>query len=91
MNVRGVDEAGFALTGGDPGGSGYLQGCSWESLAGGDDEVNGGGLQDAGVEPNRLVAGFEEVGDFFGLPGSEVIVTGDARVEGAVTAEFESS
>ena len=91
MDVRGVNDASFGLTGGDPGGSCYLQGRSWEPLAAGGDEVDGGGLQDAGVESDGLVADFEEVGDFLGRPWFKVIVAGDARVEGSVTAEFECS
>jgi hypothetical protein len=51
------------------------------------DKVGGGGVDEVVGEPDCLLVGLEELGDFVGRPGIEVIVTGDASVEGAVAAE----
>ncbi|MDB4491472.1 hypothetical protein N9260_00445 [bacterium] len=87
MNVCDGDDVGFGLACGDPGCSGYLEGGSWKPLAGVRDEVNSGGVDQVVGEADCLLVGLEELGDFVGRPGIDVIVTVYASVEGAVAAE----
>ena len=89
--MRGSDDVGFGLACCDPGCSGYLEGGSWESLAGLRDKVGGGGVDEVVGEPDCLLVGLEELGDFVGRPGGEVIMAGDAGVEGAMATESEAA
>ena len=59
MYLRGSDDVGFGLACCDPGCSGYLEGGSWESLAGVRDEVYGGGVDQVVREADRLLVGLE--------------------------------
>ena len=90
MKMFGGDVVGFGVAGDDPGGPCQMQGGARHACAGADDEFDGCGEDEIALETDGVLAGLEKALDFFGVPGLESVMAGDAGVEGTVTAQFQS-